>query len=25
MWQAAGFSDIAQAHRNYTGFMKNMK
>jgi len=25
MWQEAGFSDIAQAHRNYTGFMKNMK
>ena len=24
MWQAAGFSDIAQANRNYTGFMKNM-
>jgi len=24
MWQAPGFSDIQQAHRNYTGFMKNM-
>jgi GR25 family glycosyltransferase involved in LPS biosynthesis len=24
MWQAAGFSDIAQANRNYEGFMKNM-
>jgi GR25 family glycosyltransferase involved in LPS biosynthesis len=24
MWQVPGFSDIAQAHRNYTGFMKNM-
>jgi GR25 family glycosyltransferase involved in LPS biosynthesis len=24
MWQAPGFSDIAQQNRNYTGFMKNM-